>query len=479
MKKSIIILVLVLSGTVLYAQAPLSVYYLENIPQSSMLNAAKAPRCNGYFGVPGINSVYSSFYTNVSTPELFQKHNNQWYFLTKAEYDYADLYKRIRKAASFQNSLSITALSLGWRANSGYFSFAISDKYDASFTIPKSFFTAADKTLPPGNTYSFKGMGFNSKYYRELMLGYQYKMSSELSVGVHGKVLFGLAAFKSKVTKFDLHTDSLVWLLDVNSDIYASFPVKVTDNENAVPDSIEIPEMTTSDIIDQALLNFKNPGLAFDIGAEYIMDENWRFSGALNDLGFIFWQGDLNSFHANGNYRFEGLSLRSLDSDSVSVAVNELADSIKESVRFAHGTNGFTTTLWPKLILGAQYTPNHYFSLGFLSKSTFAKYAFQQEFNLSANINLYRNLATTLNYTVTTKGAYYVGFGFSTHLGPLQFYTLLDYIPTTYRYYQIEGQSKFMGPYDFQNFNLMLGLNLIFGANGFQNKPMVDAYSEF
>jgi len=131
------------------------------------------------------------------------------------------------------------------------------------------------------------------------------------------------------------------------------------------------------------------------------------------------------------------------------------------------------------MYLGAQFTPNHYFSLGFLSKSTFRKNAFHEEFNLSANLNLYRGFTTTLNYTVSTKGAYYFGFGLSQRGSFIQAYTMLDYIPTRYRYYQVEDSHRIPGPFDFQDFNLMVGVNIIIGGNGFRDKPMIDSYSEF
>ncbi|MFO7615765.1 MAG: hypothetical protein R6V75_00775, partial [Bacteroidales bacterium] len=44
------------------AQQPLSLYYLENIPQSVNLNPALLPRMTGFIGLPGINAIYGGFH---------------------------------------------------------------------------------------------------------------------------------------------------------------------------------------------------------------------------------------------------------------------------------------------------------------------------------------------------------------------------------------------------------------------------------
>lgn len=51
-------------------------------------------------------------------------------------------------------------------------------------------------------------------------------------------------------------------------------------------------------------------------------------------------------------------------------------------------------------------------------------------------------------------------------------------IPIAYRKYNIDG-SRFTAPYNACDFNISTGLNLIFGAKGFKDKPMVNTYSEF
>ena len=122
-------------------------------------------------------------------------------------------------------------------------------------------------------------------------------------------------------------------------------------------------------------MNFSNPGFAIDFGAVYEHNEAWSFSASINDLGFINWNGDLNSFTADGQFTFDGLNIDASNIDSIGNLTDELIDSLKQAVNLTHGNKGFSTTLGPKLYVGAQYNVNHYFSLGALSRTVFAKNA--------------------------------------------------------------------------------------------------------
>ena len=317
---------------------------------------------------------------------------------------------------------------------------------------------------------------------------------SNLRVGIHAKVLQGLAAIKTDIETFDLNVNvdpnqvdprHVTYDMKMNGTVYMSAPISVTVDEDGIP-SIDDSIPTDMEIlIDKGLLNFKNPGFAVDIGAVYEFNDEWTFSGSINDLGFINWNGDLNSFTANGDFIFKGLEVNSINPDSISAAVDGLMDSIKHAVDLTHGNKGFSTGLGPKLYLGALYNVNHYFSVGALSRTVFAKNDFRQEFNVSANVNLYHLLTTSINYTLALNGANTIGFGLALRGGPLQFYFAADYIPYSYRSLTIisgEESNEQKIPYTpekVDNFNLMFGLNLIFGANGYRDEPMIDAYNEF
>ncbi|MGD9991899.1 MAG: DUF5723 family protein [Salinivirgaceae bacterium] len=477
-----------------YAQQPLSLYYLENIPQSSFINPAMAPRANAFFGIPGANSIYLGVNTDLLGSQLFQKApDGSDVTLTSKYFDYSELYKRIGKAGNLSPYFSIAPIAFGFSGKKGYFTFTWSEKVNASMNLPKDFFTLPDiGGFPNGTHLDFSPLAMNAQYYRELSFGYSYKFMSKLRVGAHVKLLQGLAAMKTDLEKFDIQTSTDEWLVDMEGSVYLSAPITVTTDENNVPDGMEDFDSSTKNIIEKGLLNFSNPGIAFDLGAVYEYNPSWTFSASVNDLGFIKWGGDLTSLTANGTYRFNGIHVDESNIDSLGgdYIIETVLDSLKNAVNLQRGSQGFSTGLGPKIYLGAKYNVNHYFALGAVSRTSFYKNDFQQEFNVSANLNLYHFLTTSVNYTLAVNGANSVGFALGIRGGALQFYLAADYLPYKWRPYTInftadEGEQANepieipQAPKSFDNFNLMLGFNLLFGANGFRDEPMIDAYESF
>ncbi|MBI9068085.1 MAG: hypothetical protein JEZ09_12385 [Salinivirgaceae bacterium] len=477
-RKFVIIGVLMILVTSLKAQSPLSLYYLENIPQSSFINPAMAPRANAFIGFPLINSVYTAFRSDLLGPNFVQEVGPKGYLLIQNQYDFDKLYRGIGKAANFGMNQSFTLLSFGFSGKKGYFTFGITEKISGAFNVPKSIFEMVESGFPNGGTLDFSPLGFNASYYREYMAGYSYQFTSKIRVGAHVKLLQGLFSAKTDLEKFDLYTSEDRWSVDMRGTVYTSAPLVVTLDENGVPTKVEQEEMETADYIDYGLLNFKNPGLAFDIGAVYDFSPDWTFSASLNDLGFIRWGSNLHSFSVNGRYQFEGFEVDISDIDNMDTVINEMVDSLENALNYGYGHKGFSSGLGPQLYMGAKYNLNYYLNFGVLSRTVFKKYDFQQEFNVSANVNLYHVLTTSINYTVAISGANSMGFGMGLRGGPMEFYMLLDYIPTSYRNYIVDSE-KYPGPTSFESFNIMWGLNIMLGANGFKDTPMIDAYSEF
>jgi hypothetical protein len=475
------------------AQNPLSLYYLENVPQTSFINPAMAPRANGFFGVPVVNSIYLGINTDIFGSELFQKGaNGTDITLTDANYDYGSLYDRIGKAANFSTYFNLAPIVFGFSGRKGYFTFSWTEKVNASMAIPKDFIRLIDiGGFPDGTQLDFSPLAFNAQYYRELSFGYSYKVMSNLRVGAHAKLLQGLVAAKTDLESFNINTSKDIWEIQAKGNIYLSAPVAITTDENNIPDGIDEFDSSVENIIDKGVLNFSNPGLAFDIGAVYELNPAWTFSASVNDLGFIKWNGDLTTLTANGTYSFNGLQIdeSNLDSLSGDYISRMVLDSLKSAINLQKGAKGFTTGLGPKIYVGALYNVNHYFSVGGLSRTSFYKNDFQQEFNVSANLNLYHFLTTSLNYTYALNGANSVGLALGLRGGPMQFYMALDYLPYRFRNYTIgttDENDNFdpivenqFGPNSFDNFNIMFGFNMLFGSNGFRDEPMIDAYDEF
>lgn len=471
------------------AQQPLTLYYLENVPQTMSLNPAMIPRANGYYGFPSLNIGIN---TDLMGSQWLQDVNGDWMLPLRAEYDFSKLYNRIGTEGNFNVNENISLIQFGFSGKKGYFTFAWTERLNQSIAVPKDLFTLIDKGINK-QWLDFSPLAMDAQYYRELSFGYSYKVMSKLRVGAHVKLLQGLASVKTDLTDFRIYSDTANFETRIKGSVYVSAPIEFTTDENGIPSGMEEFDSSIKNIIDVAALNFSNPGLAFDIGAVYQYSPAWTFSASVNDLGFIKWNGNLSTFTADGTYTSKGITLNGdqLNTDSINAQVELILDTLKSKINLKQSHEGFSTGLGPKMYLGASYNVNHYLSFGALSKTSFIKNNFQQEFNVSANLNLYRILTTSINYTYAINGANGLGLGLALRGGPMQFYLAVDYIPVVWQPYRIintnidgttneEELAKIpIAPRSIDNFNILIGFNYLFGPNGFRDEPMIDAYEEF
>jgi hypothetical protein len=372
-------------------------------------------------------------------------------------------------------------LMFGFKTKHGYFTFSWTEKLGEELSVPRDVFNVMEEGYVEGTTYDFSLLGTESHYYREISLGYSFKWSKSLRVGLHAKFLQGLAAIKSDIKDINFMVGLDESEISLNGNVYMSAPVYISYDDNGLPIVDSIPSDLNS-LLDKGVFNFSNPGFAVDIGAIYSL-KKFEFSVALNDAGFIAWNGeDHNRFYANGSYTFKTLG------DTLDQPIEDLIDSIKMAVNFSHEETPFKTAIAPKLYLGARYRFNQYFSMGFLSRTVFSRYITRQEFNFSANMNLYHLITASLNYTMTLKGINAIGAGAAIRLGPLQVYAAMDYVPdkisknTTIdlNINDVESQLKVpVIPDRFSDFNVMFGVNLLFGANGYHDKALIAPSSSF
>lgn len=461
------------------AQVASSLYFMETIPQNNMLNPAMTPRANIFIGFPGVNTIHANAHTGFSGDEILQQHNGDWFLPTNKMYDYGQLNKQLGTTTSISEEVSISPLYFGFRSGKSYFTFAFSQKITSRIDIATDLLNVGDELFPAGSHFDYSTFGIKSMAYKEFSIGYAREISSRLTVGGHIKPLFGQVAAVAKINSFELSTDLNEWELALDGEIHTSAPFTIDSiSKNGYPKEIEPEEFETEDLIKDYGFSFSNPGIAIDLGGVYELNQAWTFSASVNNLGFISWKEDLNSVKINGSHNLTGIDGKYEDLDDIGGLFEDLADTIKNTLPAEIGTESFRTNLSPVAYVGAMYNVNHYLGIGALSRSYFQKNNFRQDFRFSANVNLYRAFSTTVNYNVAIKGSNDLGFGFALRGGPFQFYLMLDHIPVSYNPIE-DGDSTYPAPLKFDTATLTCGINLLIGANGFKDKPMVDSYSEY
>ncbi len=468
----IVVLGLSISKTI-FSQNSNLLYYFENVPQTNYTNPAMMPRANGFVGFPGLSSVAVDFKSDISAKDLVQNKGGEWVSPLSAAFDYSKLYKSFGKEMSVNVGVGYAPIYFGFRTRKGYFTFSLQEKVNTKIAIPKDIFQLAENGFEDGDILDLSTMDSKAIAYHEISIGYAQKINDQLTVGVHVKPLIGIAASKMSFNKFAIKNNRTSYDISVNGDIYSSVPfLSMTSNEDGIVDSIKMQDDISNEDIINAATDFSNTGIAFDFGAVYDLNESFSFSAALNNLGYINWKSNLNSLSSDGSYTYTGPVVNVTDLDDMDDDWDEVIDSLKESVELTSGEKSFKTGLSPELMLGAEYHVNYVFDLGFLSKSTFAKYNFRQEFVFSGNLNLYKGFSANVAYNYEIKGSSDLGLGMAFRGGPFQFYYMINHIPYYFDKVIIDDESMTL-PTKAEAVSVMFGVNFVFGKHGFKNEPMV------
>ncbi|MDG5800568.1 DUF5723 family protein [Marinilabiliaceae bacterium ANBcel2] len=465
----ILLTLLALSIFKVKAQSPNALYYLETIPQTSRINPAMQPRANGFFALPSVNQLFQS---DVAFRDIFQDTGDDWVTPLSSRYDYSDLYRVTGSTLYLNEYLDVDLFGLGFRSGRDYFTFALSFKNVTEIGFPSDLFKITEKGFADGETFNLSTMRLNQIAYKELSFGYSREFTDKLTAGINVKPIFGMVGGKTDINRLELQTNRTHYDMIVDGTIYSSAPIIVEEGEPGdFPEDIRDKELEDDDIVDYFTW-FKNPGVGFDLGAVYDYSDQWSFSFALNNLGFISWNEDLNSLSFNGEYRFDGLNVDGSNKDDLDEAVDDIVDSIKTVIHYDTGHKSFNSSLTPSLYFGAEYNLTNSISFGALSRTVFQKYSTRQDFNLSANLQPYSFVALNLNYSVRVNGSNGMGTGLTFLAGPLQIYMLADYIPLKHATVYMDDDEFTMFP-EQQDFSFKFGLNFIFGRHGYSDEPML------
>lgn len=460
------------------AQPSLSLYYMESIPQSSALNPARAPRCNVFVGLHGTN-ISMRTESNIKMSQLFQKSGGEWHFLTEREFDYKKINRRFKHGARVNEQLSIGLINFGWRKGDSYLSFDLNTRLEAGATLPSALFKMLDNGAPDGSRLNFKSLRVCSQAYHELAFGYTLQYDKQLSVGARIKYLSGIAAVRSKIKKFDVTTGRDAWNFNVNGKVDMSLPVQINpkDDGTVALDSIEMKDLATGIIIARALPGFHNPGVAADIGAEYKIDERFKVSASITDLGMIVWTKDVNNIKSKNSYEFKGFDVEFndfFDGIKIDDKFSVIRDTLKDKFAARASSKMFVTGTRPNVYIGGEYTPFRFMTVGVVSRTTFWLHNMTQNFNFTLNMKPFTYVSVMNGFNIDLKGCLTADFGFSVNMGVVQYYFMANGLPIFYRHLTID-ETRTVVPYNLCDLGISTGFNIIIGAKG----PKVKSLSKF
>ena len=461
-----------------------SLYYMDNLPQASKLNPARMPNCNFYINMLNVGT---SMFTELG-PQHMLTQDNVINDTLRMPYYNETLWNNFLDKLHDPIALNLeteAGVGFGFRAGRGYFHFDLTERNIISLNLAKDFLTMND--LGNNVTKDFSTLSVNTTAFMQAGAGYAREINPNLNVGLKLKLLKGLAAASVNIKKAELYTSAEYWNFTSDAVGDISFPVQfdVDANGELTADDSKLQNLDVSSI-----KNYTSPatnfGAAVDLGVEYKLMPQLYLSASLVDFGKIWWNYEVSNITAGGDVKFEGINEDPLlydDQQKVDDYFQNFGDSLLNELSYTSGHTNFSSSLYPKLYLGAEYLLNEQISFGVLSNTTFYKDRTTESVMFSANANMYHFLTVGAHYGWNWSYANTGGFTLGINIFPLQIFVAADYLPLRYQKTDVtEGNEQIdLGfakwdyvplPVNLNAISLQLGVNFKFGCRKRYNEPI-------
>ncbi|PKQ63379.1 hypothetical protein BZG02_08310 [Labilibaculum filiforme] len=453
------ILILFLSLSVAAQKMNNTLYLMQNVPQSNQLNPAIQPECKVFVGFPALSSIYLN-YSNSSFGYNDIIKDGTGIQKDSLVVDVNSFHDALQTTNFVSQQFELTLFALGIRAKEYFFTLDVIEKQDTRFSFDQEMLTFLKNGNYDyrGRTSNWGGLGMDASYYHEIALGVSKKINDKWTVGVKGKMLFGIANLHMQDSKMSVFTSATGDEIRLNSEhrLRVSMPInQIGIDSDGYVDDIDIDG---DDYDADFFANTDNKGFAIDLGMTYQMDEKTRLYASILDIGTIKWKTDGHEFSQNGSFTWTGAdwsqSGNSKDPNyrEIEDVFEDLTDSIADEFRVSNNINSYSVALPTKIYIGGTHDLNKRVNVGALSRTEIFNGKIQSSLTFSANARFFRNLSTSLSYSLVNNSYNNIGFGLATKLGPTQFYVVSDNVMAA-----IKPNTAHLA-------NIRFGINLLFGC---------------
>lgn len=288
-----------------YGQNKQLLYNVDELPQTLMSNPGASINFDGHVGIPLFSQFsFSAGTSGVSVHDIFDSSNSN---INDRVYN---TIQRLTKQDYFTAQQQLEVVSLGWRLDRDhYLSAGIYQEIDFFTYFPKDPATLVSE----GNfsyinvPFDFSHVSFTGEALMVYHLGLNKKLDRQWTVGGRVKLYSGIFNVESVnnrgmfITRrtpegpnyYRHHVESLD--VRINTSGYSS----ISGNSETVQDG-------TAEILKRSFFG-GNIGAGMDIGATYVINDDFIATGSIQDIGFVLQQQDVENYLYYGTYSTSGI----------------------------------------------------------------------------------------------------------------------------------------------------------------------------
>ncbi len=437
--KSCILFLLFVVHSKTFSQDSYTLYFMQNVPQSSNMNPSFIPNVKYYVGFPLLSMWNVGFENNAfSYHDLIHKRSDDSLVI-----DQTNVIDGLSKKNLLSLEINDEILSFGFHiGKKNWVQLGFNQHFIATYSYTSDFMKLILKGNAQfiGQTAELGGNAINATLYHDIGLSFARKINDKISAGVRVKYLIGAANIYTETSDVNLTTEQSSFALTGTSDIllHTSYP--------------NMDTFSTS-------FYGKNQGWAFDLGGQYRLNDKFSFSASVVDLfGYIKWKENPRTFKSekpNSSFTFEGFDIDSLvrNGQFQNDYLNSFLDSLGNTFNVIETNSSYTSRINTKLYLAGFYNLTTKDLFGIMLRNEFIKNTFKPSLTVSYNRNFGKNFGVAITYSIHNHTYTNFGLGMNASLGPFQLYICAD---------NVYGLIK---PLDTRKFNVVFGINLVFGKD--------------
>jgi len=407
-KKLALLAGVAIAAAPLGAQNTYSGYFLENYNYRHQMNPAFGNE-NGFVGFPVLGNINLAMRGTANLSNFLYNYQGQTVLFTNPNIPASDV--NIPDKNRLGLDLKFNLINVGFKAFGGYNTIGISATGGLHLSLPGSLFSLFKEGFR-NKTYSIENLNANANLYAEIALNHSREIEQVpgLRVGAAVKFIIGGGAFDAQFKNANLRLGEDSWDITSNAKIKAAVKgLEFTTDYDEEAGREYVDGMDLSG--DPGINGF---GLGFDLGAEYKWND-FRFSAAILDLGFINWSESVAA-STNGPKTFKSSNYE-FEIDGGDDVWDAMQDDLSALYQIEDMGNGGSSAeaLKATLNLGVEYEFPLYrrLTFGLLNSTHFNGPFTWTQFRVSANVRPVDILSASANLELGTYGA---GFGWLLNL---------------------------------------------------------------
>ena len=348
-------------NTTVIAQNTQSGYFNDGFLYRHEMNPAFGNE-QGYVSMLGLGNIDVNMRGNVDIDNYFYNFGGKTTTFLNSKVDAGSFLSNVEDKNKIGDDLRLNILSVGFKGLGGYNTIGINLRQTADINVPGDMFRFMKEGVS-NKTYDLSGLGVEAQAWIELALGHSRKINDQWRVGGKLKFLLGGANVTAKVNRATLALNNDKW--DIYTDAVIESSVKGLTYEHETNENTLHQYVSGADVDGTGLNGF---GLAVDLGGVFTLNEDWEFSAALLDLGYISWSNNMKAAR-QGSFSSDTYNFN-VDEDATNSFENEwekMRDGLSETYELDDlGDQGSrSTSLGATMNLAAAYTLPSYRNLTF------------------------------------------------------------------------------------------------------------------